>query len=434
MIPTTRQVAVAAADGPHVASAVHVRGIDRTMAQGIAPTAPALPATSYGALLNFIRSRPGLTRSQLLATTGMSRTTLFERLEVLFRHGYVYQDGSAPAGSGERRPGRRSELLRWDTRDKVALVLDLGHSHARICVTSIGGQPLRARELPADIHTDPATYLAGVFDIADVLLRAGTGETLVGVAVGIPAPINPVTGDLGATTSMMAPWEGYPLLEALDDRWHVPAVIENDARAFALGESSVLGPDRAVLAVKYATGIGAGIVDAGHVLEGADGAAGDIGHIRITDDGPLCTCGRHGCLASWASGQALIRRLSDGGVRTLWDIVDRVAAGDSEVCAAVDEAAARLSRVLSTVVAAANPDALVLGGVLGRMPRVVNRVEELIREDVAERARHRLRVSAAHLGADGSVVGLTRKLVDLVYAPAAIDAAILGSAVTAEAP
>ncbi|WP_156223373.1 ROK family protein [Pseudactinotalea suaedae] len=390
-------------------------------------TAPALPATSYGALLDVIRSRPGLTRGQLLAATGMSRTTLFARLEVLFRAGYVYQDGSAPAGSGdERRPGRRSELLRWDTRDKVALVLDLGQTRARVCMTSVGGQVLRVREVSADIHINPGEYLATIFDIADVLVRAGTDETLVGVAVGIPAPINPLTGGLGATTSMMAPWERYPLLDVLRERWHVPAVIENDARAFALGEASVLGPGRAVLAIKYATGIGAGIVDAGHVLEGADGAAGDIGHVRISDDGPLCTCGRHGCLASWASGQALIRDLQGTGVRNLWDIVDRVSAGDPLVCDAVDEAAARLSRVLSTVVAAANPDALVLGGVLGRMPRVVSTVEEHIREDVAERARHRLRVSAAHLGADGGVIGLSRKLVDLVYAPTAIDRAILG--------
>ena len=66
-----------------------------------------LPAASYGALVSFIRSRPGMTRQQLLAATGMSRTTLFERLEALFQHGYVYQDGSAPPGTGGRGPGRR---------------------------------------------------------------------------------------------------------------------------------------------------------------------------------------------------------------------------------------------------------------------------------------------------------------------------------------
>ncbi|WP_144016747.1 ROK family transcriptional regulator [Beutenbergia cavernae] len=389
------------------------------------PWPVAMPATSYGALVSFIRSRPGLTRHQLLAATGMSRTTLFERLEALFQHGYVYQDGSAPPGSGTRGPGRRSELLRWDTRGRVVLVLDLGQTHARLCVTGVDGRILRMRDVAVEIDTDAPAYLAELFRISHELVEAGEDETLIGVALGIPGPVDPATGILGTSTTMPR-WERFPVLDSIRDHWQVPAVIENDARAFALGESSVIGADRTVLAVKYATGIGAGIVDAGHVLEGADGAAGDIGHVRITDDGPVCTCGRRGCLAAWASGHALLRRLADTGVRNLRDIVERVAAGDPAVCAAVDDATARLSRVLATVVAAANPDDLVLGGALGRIPRVVSRIDASIRQDVTERARHHLTVSAAHLGADGAVVGLSRKVVDLVYDPAVIDAAILG--------
>ncbi|WP_165962708.1 ROK family protein [Occultella glacieicola] len=394
-----------------------------TVAVPAGQPATALPATSHGALVSFIRSRPGWTRQQLLAATGLSRTTLFDRLDALFQHGYVFQDGSAPAGAGGRGPGRRSELLRWDTRGRVVLVLDLGQTHARICVTTVGGGSQRMRDVAIDIDTDAPGYLAQVTEIGDVLLRAGTDETLIGVALGIPGPVDPGTGVLGTSTTMPR-WEGYPVSESLRERWGVPVVIENDARAFALGESSVIGGDRSVLAIKYATGIGAGIVDTGHVLEGSDGAAGDIGHVRISDDGPVCTCGRRGCLAAWASGHALIRRLAETGVRDLKDITERVAAGDPVVCAAVDDAAARLSRVLATVVAAVNPDNLVLGGSLGRLPRVVARIDALIREDVTERARRHLVVGAAHLGADGAVVGLTRKVVDLVYDPAVIDAAI----------
>ncbi|WP_154794004.1 ROK family protein [Occultella kanbiaonis] len=397
------------------------------------PTLTAtLPATSHGALVSFIRSRPGWTRQQLLSATGLSRTTLFDRLDGLFQHGYVYQDGSAPPGGGTRGPGRRSELLRWDTRGRVVLVLDLGQTHARICVTGVDGGIRRMRDVALDIDTDAQGYLEQVAKIGDVLLRAGGDETLIGVALGIPGPVDPGTGVLGTSTTMPR-WDGYPVFQSLRERWGVPVVIENDARAFALGESSVIGADRSVLAIKYATGIGAGIVDTGHVLEGSDGAAGDIGHVRISDEGPMCTCGRRGCLAAWASGHALIRRLADTGVRDLKDITERVAAGDPVVCAAVDDAAARLSRVLATVVAAVNPDNLVLGGSLGRLPRVVARIDALIREDVTERARRHLVVGAAHLGADGAVVGLTRKVVDLVYDPAVIDAAIAARVAAARA-
>ncbi len=355
----------------------------------------------------------------------MSRTTLFERLEVLFQHGYVYQDGSAPRDEVRGR-GRRSELLRWDTRGRVVLVLDLGQTHARICVTTVDGQILRMRDLAVDIDTAAPDYLSAIYEVAGLLVRVGEDETLIGVALGIPGPVDPATGRLGTSTTMPQ-WQGYEVLQDLRDHWAVPAVIENDARALALGESSVIGAGQSVVAVKYATGIGAGIVDNGHLLEGADGAAGDIGHVRISDDGPLCTCGRHGCLAAWASGHALVRRLAGTGVRNLRDVVDRVAADDPAVVAAVDEATARLSRVLATVVAATNPDVLVLGGPLGRMPRVVASIDTRIREDVTERARHHLTISAAHLGADGATVGLARTIVNLVYDPAAIDAKIQAS-------
>lgn len=393
----------------------------------------ATPSTaSYGALLNLIRSSPGLTRQQLLASTGMSRTTLFERLEVLFQHGYVYQDGAAPRDEVGGR-GRRSELLRWDTRGRVVLVLDLGQTHARICVTTVDGQILRMRDLAVDIDTAAQDYLTTIYEVAQALVGAGEGETLIGVALGIPGPVDPATGRLGTSTTMPR-WQGYEVLQDLRDHWNVPAVIENDARALALGESSVIGAGQSVVAVKYATGIGAGIVDNGHLLEGADGAAGDIGHVRISDDGPLCTCGRHGCLAAWASGHALVRRLAGTGVRYLSDIVDRVAANDPVVVTAVDEATARLSRVLATVVAATNPDVLVLGGPLGRMPRVVSSIDTRIREDVTQRARHQLKVSSAHLGADGGTVGLARTIVNLVYDPTAIDAKIQANSAQVAGP
>lgn len=389
---------------------------------GPTPSLSYTPATSYGMLLNFIRSRPGWTRQQLLAATGMSRSTLFDRLDTLFQLGFVFTDGSAPEESTSRR-GRKSELLRWDTRGRRVLVFDLGQTQARICVTDVFGQVQRMRELTKPINTDAAHYLETIFAEADHLIRAGEDESLIGVSLGIPGPVDPRTGVLGASTTMPK-WENYPIPELVREKWHVPVVIENDARAFALGESEMIGADKTVLAIKFATGIGAGVVDVGHVLEGADGAAGDIGHVRISTDGPRCTCGRRGCLAAWASGHALLQQLRPTGIRNLAELITRAAAGDPLVCDALDSAVTHLARVLATVVATVNPDHLVLGGTLGQLPRVISLLNQLIREDVNERARKHLVISGAHLGADGAVFGLVHKLVDAVYSPAAIDDAV----------
>lgn len=391
-----------------------------------AAPAPASPA-SHGALLQLIRARSGATRQQLLAVTGMSRTTLFERLDALFQAGLIYQAGVAPNGAVRTTPGRPSALLRWDDRGRVVLVLDLGQTHARVCVTTVRGQVLRMRELAVNIDVDAESYLVQIHEVARILLAAGTDETLVGVGVGIPGPVNSRTGVLGRSTTMPR-WQHYPLLEREREHWQVDVVIDNDARAFAFGEASVAPAHDTLLAVKFATGIGAGLVSDGHLVEGSDGTAGDIGHVRLSADGPPCTCGRHGCLAAWASGAALLRQLAADGVHQLDDIVARVAAGDPIVIAAVDDAVLRLAGVLAPVIAAVNPDTLVLGGKLGRVPRVVSRLDALIREDVSERAREHLVVSVGRLGSDGAMVGLSQRVVDLAFAPEAVDAQIAAGA------
>ena len=385
-----------------------------------AGSAPA----SYGSLLHLIRSRPGWTRQQLLAATGLSRTTLFARLDVLFSEGLVYADGSVPrngAGGAARGPGRRSELLRFDDRDKIILIFDLGQTQGRVCVTDVHGRILRMVELRQGIDADPEDYLRGAFDLAHGLVDDSDSRHLVGVGLGIPGPVDPDTGVLGHSTTMPQ-WQSFPISDTVQREWRAPVLIENDARAFALGEASVAGSGETVLAIKYATGIGAGIVVDGRVVKGSDGAAGDIGHIRLTDDGPLCTCGRQGCLAAWASGHALVEALADTGVRTTTEVADRVQAGDEEAGAALDRAVDRLGRVLATVVATINPDTLVLGGQLGRLTRVVEAIDRRVHADVVARATQRLTVQAAQLGPDGATVGLARKVAQLAFSPQAVDA------------
>ncbi len=382
-------------------------------------------AASYGYLLDLFRSRSGWTRQQLLETTGVSRTTLYDRLDVLFQEGLVYSAGTVtpPDATGPPPRGRRSELLRFDDRDKIVLVIDAGQVHVNVCVADLRGNLLRMSGLRLAIDTDPAPYLEKVFAAADALLAGGT-ETLVGVALGIPGPVDPATGALGRSTTMPQ-WQSFAIVETIRKRWPVPVVIENDAHAFALGEVSAAGSPGSIIAIKYSTGIGAGIVVGGDVLRGSDGAAGDIGHVQLSPDGgPVCTCGRRGCLAAYASGHALVRDLRHTGVQTVDDVVALAAGGDAVVVRAVEQAVDRLSHVLGAIVTAVNPELVVLGGTLGRLPLVVERIDRQVRTAVVDRATGRLRVTSARLGDHGVTTGLARQVVDAVYAPESINAAL----------
>lgn len=404
------------ADGSKSAAAMPLVGDGHLR---LPPSGPA----SAGHTFALIRSRPGWTRHQLLVATGMSRTTLFDRLDQLFKAGLIYESGAATSAGG-----RPAQLLRFDDRDKVLLIFDLGQLHGRIAVTDLSGRTLRMTTLRFDISQQPDQLLPVLFGEADKLLHAGSSRHLVGVGMGIPGPVDSATGELGESTTMPG-WQPYGLADRIRRKWRVPVQLENDARAFTLGETAAAGGTGILLGVKYSTGIGAGIAVGGEVIGGADGAAGDIGHIRLSDDGPRCSCGRRGCLAAWASGRALLQQLRRHGMHDLEDVAQRAReGGDAEVERVLREGARRLGRVLASIVATVNPDTLVLGGALGRLDLVATEIERQIRGDAVERAIHKLRVVPSRIGDESGTVGLSRQLVRTVYSPDAIDAALFNPA------
>jgi predicted NBD/HSP70 family sugar kinase len=373
-----------------------------------------MSATSHGGLLALVRDHGGLSRQQMLELTGMSRGTLVARLETLARLGYVYEaEALAPTGG---RPARR---VRFEDRGRVVLAVDLGQTHARVAVTDLDGRELRSRA--SDVRIAEPGVLDAALDSGIALLAAGRGERLAGVGIGVPAAVDPATGTVVHPTTIPG-WAPGAVLDAVRARWSVPVVVENDARAGAVGESR--GREETLVHVKLSMGIGGGIVVGGEVLRGAGGLAGDIGHVRVGPaSGPRCRCGRRGCLAAYASGRALLERF--GG--SLGDLVAAARRGDAPVVAAVSEAADVLGTALATTVTTVNPHRLVLGGTLGPLPLVVERVRARIHDTVAERAWPE--VEAGELGPVATVTGLARLVVRAAFAPAAVDAAVAGAAV-----
>lgn len=367
--------------------------------------------TSHGYLLELIRSSGGLSRQQLVESTGMSRGTLFGRLDTLLRLGLVYEAESLGATGG-----RRARRIRFEDRGRVVLAVDLGQTHARISVTDLVGTELRRAAMPLAVELGAAAVLGPVLDHAEKLVASGSGELLVGIGVGVPAAVDPLTNAVLHPTTL-AGWPADAVTEAAAARWDLPLVVENDARAAAVGECR--SDEETLVYVKVATGIGCGIVVGGDVLRGAGGVAGDIGHVRArgSDPPPLCRCGRRGCLAAYSSGRALLERLGIAGIS---DLTARVA--EPAVAAALTDAADVLGVTLATTVTTVNPHRLVLGGSLGVLAPLVDRVRRQVNDTVADLARPTVEGSA--LGDRATVRGLARLVTRRVYAPEAVDAAV----------
>lgn len=373
-------------------------------------------ATSHGHLLELIRSSGGLSRQQLLATTGMSRATLYQRLETLLRRGYIYE-----AESLEATGGRRSRKIRFDDRGRVVLALALGQTHATVSVTDLRGVPLRSVTSRHTISGPSEAVLAPLIETGKSILAQGTDEVLIGVGVSLPAPVEAGSGNVTHTTTIPG-WPPDAVAKAVTSTWPVPHVIENDARAAALGERA--SDTETVVYVKVATGIGCGIVVEGSILRGAHGAAGDIGHIRMAEDGPLCRCGRHGCLAAYSSGRAITDLLAAAGITDLDAVSAAAKKGNPDVARVLEAAAAVLGKALAATITTLNPDRLVLGGKIGSIPSFVDHVRARIMADVVERIAAGLTVQAGDSGDQTSLHGLATLVMRKVFAAEAIDSAV----------
>jgi predicted NBD/HSP70 family sugar kinase len=291
----------------------------------------------------------------------------------------------------------------------------------------VHGRELRSALCPLDIaEAEPDAVLRTLVGLAGTLLAgptgSGPGERLIGIGVGLPGPISPGTGLPGSTT-VLRRWTGYPVLDRIRAHWDVPLVLENDARALALGEAGGQGTGT-LLGVKWASGIGAGLAVDGRSLAGDDGAAGDIGHIRVAATGPACRCGRQGCLAAYASGHALLGQLRPHGVRTLEEIAERSREGDPLIGPVLAAAAQRVGTVLASLIAMVNPRMLVLGGVIGALPAVVAHVDARIRDVTLPYSTQALRVVPSRLGERAATVGLVHLVTERVLAPEAINQAL----------
>jgi predicted NBD/HSP70 family sugar kinase len=188
------------------------------------------------------------------------------------------------------------------------------------------------------------------------------------VVIGLPGPVD---GQLGIPVRppIMPGWHAYPVTARLQQTFGCPAVLENDVNLRALGEARALPPDQTpLLFVKVGTGIGGGLVSREGVLHhGADGAAGDIGHVRVRgapDD--ACVCGNVGCIEAVASAGAITRRLAAAGhgTVTIADIGALVARGDATALGLVREAAGLIGELVATLVHFYNPARVTIGGAL----------------------------------------------------------------------
>ncbi len=323
-----------------------------------APRAGDLSAT-----LQLLRDGRPRTRAELAHLSGQARSTVAMRVDQLLSTGLV-----APTGEAASTGGRPPATFAFNPGARVVAAVDVGATHAHVAITDLASNVLAEHLDLISIADGPDTVLLQVATtVREQLDRAGRAASeLVGVGIGLPAPVDHTSGR-PVNPPIMPGWDGADVAGTLHDLLGpAPVLVDNDVNIMALGEHATEYPDvDHLLFVKVATGVGAGVISDGGIRRGAQGAAGDLGHITVPG-GPevLCRCGNVGCLEAVVSGRAIAAQLTEAGLAATSsaDVVALVRAGDPRASAAVREAGRALGSVLATCVSMLNPSVIVIGG------------------------------------------------------------------------
>jgi len=390
------------------------------------------PILGAGSVLRLIRDGEAVTRAALARRTGLARSTVAQRVDALLAHELVYEAGGE-ASTG----GRPATVLAFNHHAGVVLVADLGATHSRLAISDLVGQPLAEVAFDMDIADGPEAVLGNVDERFGALLeQAGrtTGEVR-GVGVGVPGPVDFPAGR-PVNPPIMPGWDGFSIPDWFAGRYDAPVLVDNDVNIMALGEHWSHWRDLDhLLYVKVGTGIGSGIVSGRGIHRGADGAAGDIGHIRVSEhDDAICRCGNRGCLEAVAGGRALALRLSAAGIEAAGsrEVVELVRAGRPEAILMVREAGRVLGDVLAGCVNFFNPAAIVVGGDIAEaQDHLLAGVREVVFQRSLPLATRDLTIASSKLGDRAGVVGAAIMVIDHVLAPDAVDRAVQGDVTAA---
>ena len=248
----------------------------------------------------------------------------------------------------------------------VRVGLDIGGTKTAALVADETG-PLAEVVRPTNV-TSPAQLVAGIVaTVREALAQIEPGHQLLAAGAGVPGQVDPFHGTVRMAVNLSLR-EPYPLRDALEQALGVPVALENDVRAAALGAFHWARRWSDIGSLAYlsiGTGIAAGLVIDGRLYRGAQGMAGEIGHVIIDPGGPRCVCGQYGCLEAFAAGPAIA---ADAAVAmperrpSTQEVYALAAEGQPDACRVVDQAAGYLSRAVYLLLMTYDVEQVALGG------------------------------------------------------------------------
>ena len=366
-----------------------------------------------GQLLALIVRHGAISRAELEKLSGASRTTIVQRLGVLFSAQLIRETDDKQASGG-----RPSRLLSLNDEFALTLAVDLGESLTRVALTDLAPNIVVEEVFPTSLDNDPASVLAQVMACAErLLVQLGRPlEDVLGIGLCLPSRIDYQNARVFGP-SVMHGWDDFDIRGWIGERYRIKVSADNDVNLMALAEHRRHWRNEDnFFFIKAGTGIGGGIVIDGKIFRGGRGTAGDIGHIQLDfANPPLCRCGKLGCLEAYAGGWAIARDLRDKGIAAdnARDVIALVKRNVPEAIQLMRVAGRGFGQVVANVVSVLNPNLIVLGGTLAQADEhLMAGIRELVNQRCLPLATRQLEIVKARTGDRAGTLGAAQLVID----------------------
>jgi glucokinase-like ROK family protein len=360
----------------------------------------------------------GLSRTDLAEEMGLTKAALTIIVNDLISNGIILETESRTTSSG-----RPPVVLEINPSHGLVAAIDMGAMHLSVALGDFSARILEEIEIPFRIDNGPEKCLKEADRVLRELLdkRRLTPRELLGIGIGVPGPVIAEQGMVMAPP-IMPGWDRFPIRASLQSQWKTAITLNNDAELGALGEWAYgAGRGEKNLAfIKVGSGIGAGLIINRQIYGGTTGSAGEIGHLTVDENGPICACGNHGCLEAFAGGHAIAsqaKKLVASGKRTLLseksidlltaqDVAEAARRGDLPAQEILKRSGTYIGIAIAGLINLINPSTVIIGGGVAQVGDLITTsIRQAVRERSLRASEHGVKITTAMLGRRSSLIG-----------------------------
>lgn len=360
----------------------------------------------------------GISRTDLAEEMGLTRPAVTVIVNDLIANAIILETENRTTSTG-----RPPVVLEINPERGLVAAVDMGAMHLSVALGDFSARILEETEVAFNIANGPAECLKAADHILNELLqkRGFSTTDLAAVGVGVPGPVIAEKGMVMAPP-IMPGWDRYPIRTTLEKQWGTAVTLNNDAELGALGEWAYgAGRGEKNLAfIKVGSGIGAGLIINKQIYGGTTGSAGEIGHLTVDENGPLCACGNHGCLEAFAGGHAIAaqaKKLAASGKRTLLseididsitarDVVEAARRGDLAAQEILKRSGTFIGIAMAGLINLINPSTVIIGGGVAQVGDLLTGpIRQAVHARSLRASEHGVRITMAMLGRRSSLIG-----------------------------